>query len=98
MTRTLNGHAKAYLLIAKHSCFLDNTSSSRQSPDLIYMFSEAKPLPLWSIFVLFPVPNNPRYPGVPGLSRDQGHSRAVKLLQKNSSLDSSNHCFPHFKV
>lgn len=42
MTRTLDGHAKAYLLIAKHSCFLDNTSSSRQGPDLIYMFSEAK--------------------------------------------------------
>ena len=44
MTRALNSHAKAYFLIAKQSCFLDNTSSSCQSPDLIYMFSEAKHL------------------------------------------------------
>lgn len=79
-----NSHAKVSLLIV-------NTSSSHQSPDLIFMFSEGSitPLQLIPYCALCTEPIKQGIPGVPGGSCDKSHAKTIELLQKHSSVDNS---------
>lgn len=75
-------------------------SSSHQSPDLIFMFSEGSIIPLQLIpyCALFAVPIKQ---GVPGGSCDQSHAKTVELLRNSALETTANNTVSHnafFKV